>query len=255
MNWRGVPRRAFLYLLAAATGFLAAYLILFIFAFPAEVIPDEAQVPNVVGMTFDRAARALGRAGFTTVEGESRFHRVVAAGVVLQQDPPADSRQKRGIEVRLAVSAGQRSSAVPQLTGMTEQAARIALANAGFELGTINRQNSDNPRGMVFMSDPPPGAQVQLPAAVNLVISEGPAIIIAPDLMGRTLPEARSLLEQIGLRLGNVSRDTNSFQVENTVIRQVPAGGQPVTAGGTVNVVVSEFPVAAPVPIDTLPVR
>lgn len=255
MNWRGVPRRAFLYLLAAATGFLAAYLILFIFAFPAEVIPDEAQVPNVVGMTFDRAARALGRAGFTTVEGESRFHRVVAAGVVLQQDPPADSRQKRGIEVRLAVSAGQRSSAVPQLTGMTEQAARIALANAGFELGTINRQNSDNPRGMVFMSDPPPGAQVQLPAAVNLVISEGPAIIIAPDLMGRTLPEARSLLEQIGLRLGNVSRDTNSFQVENTVIRQVPAGGQPVTAGGTVNVVVSEFPVAAPVPVDTLPVR
>ena len=255
MNWRGVPRRAFLYLLAAATGFLAAYLILFIFAFPAEVIPDEAQVPNVVGMTFDRAARALGRAGFTTVEGESRFHRVVAAGVVLQQDPPADSRQKRGIEVRLAVSAGQRSSAVPQLTGMTEQAARIALANAGFELGTINRQNSDNPRGMVFMSDPPPGAQVQLPAAVNLVISEGPAIIMAPDLMGRTLPEARSLLEQIGLRLGNVSRDTNSFQVENTVIRQVPAGGQPVTAGGTVNVVVSEFPVAAPVPLDTLPVR
>lgn len=255
MNWRGVPRRAFLYLLAAATGFLAAYLILFIFAFPAEVIPDEAQVPNVVGMTFDRAARALGRAGFTTVEGESRFHRVVAAGVVLQQDPPADSRQKRGIEVRLAVSAGQRSSAVPQLTGMTEQAARIALANAGFELGTINRQNSDNPRGMVFMSDPPPGAQVQLPAAVNLVISEGPAIIIAPDLIGRTLPEARSLLEQIGLRLGNVSRDTNSFQVENTVLRQVPAGGQPVTAGGTVNVVVSEFPVAAPVPVDTLPVR
>jgi eukaryotic-like serine/threonine-protein kinase len=255
VNWRGVPRRAFLYLLAAATGFLAAYLILFIFAFPAEVIPDEAQVPNVVGMTFDRAARALGRAGFTTVEGESRFHRVVAAGVVLQQDPPADSRQKRGIEVRLAVSAGQRSSAVPQLTGMTEQAARIALANTGFELGTINRQNSDNPRGMVFMSDPPPGAQVQLPAAVNLVISEGPAIIIAPDLIGRTLPEARSLLEQIGLRLGNVSRDTNSFQVENTVIRQVPAGGQPVTAGGTVNVVVSEFPVAAPVPMDTLPVR
>jgi beta-lactam-binding protein with PASTA domain len=255
VNWRGAPRRAFPYLLVAAGGFLAAYVILFFFAFPAEVIPDEAEVPNVVGMTFDRAARALGRAGFTTAQGESRFHRVVAAGVVLQQDPPADSRQKRGIEVRLAVSAGQRSAEVPQLTGMAEQAARIALANAGFELGTINRQNSDNPRGMVFMSDPAPGQQVQLPATVNLIISEGPAIITAPDLVGRTLPEARSLLEQIGLRLGNVSRDTSSFQVENTVLRQVPAGGQPVSAGGTVNVVVSEFPAMAPVPMDTFPVR
>lgn len=255
MNWRGAPRRAFPYLLVATTGFLAAYLILFFFAFPAEVIPDEAEVPNVVGMTFDRASRALTRAGFTTVEGEARFHRVVAAAVVLQQDPPADSRQKRGTEVRLAISAGQRSAEVPQLTGMTEQSARVALANAGFELGTINRQNSDNPRGMVFMTDPPPGDQVQLPATVNLIISEGPAIIIAPDLVGRTLPEARSLLEQIGLRLGNVSQDTSSFQIENTVLRQIPAGGQPVPTGGTVNVVVSQFPAVAPVPVDTFPVR
>lgn len=255
MNWRGVPRRAFPYLLVSAIGLLSAYLFLFFFAFPAEVIPDDAEVPNVVGMTFERASRALSSAGFAAVEGEQRFHRVVARGVVLQQDPPADSRQRRGTEVRLAVSAGQRRGEVPQVGGLTEQAARVALANAGFELGPITRVNSEQPRGMVVSSNPTAGEQVELPASVTLVVSEGPAVIIAPDLTGRTLAESRSLLEQIGLRVGNVSRDTSSIHAENTVIRQVPSGGQPVSAGGTVNVTVSRFPPPAPLQLDTFPVR
>jgi eukaryotic-like serine/threonine-protein kinase len=255
VDWRGLPRRSFPYVLVAAIGFLGAYLLLFFFAFPAEVLPDDARVPNVVGMTFERASRALHNAGFAPVEGEQRFHRVTAAGVVLQQDPPADSRQRRGTEVRLAVSAGQRSAEVPQVTGLTEQAARVAIGNAGFELGPTTRVHSDQPRGMVVMSNPPPGEQVELPGTVALVVSEGPAVILAPDLVGRTLPEARSILEQIGLRVGGVTRDTSSIYPENTVMRQQPSGGQPVSAGGTVNIVLSRFPPISTYPLDTLPLR
>jgi serine/threonine-protein kinase len=253
VDWRGLPRRAFPYLLAVVTGLLSSYLLLFFFAFPTEVVPDEGKVPNVVGMTFDRAARTLERSGFIVVQGESRHHRIVAAGIVLQQDPPADSRQKRGTEVRLAISAGQRTADVPQVTGMTEQQARVALANAGFQLGPISRQTSEHPRGNVFMSDPAPGTRTQLPATVSLLVSEGPAVINLPDLIGRTLPEARSLLEQIGLRIGNVSRDTSSFQPENTVIRQAPRPGQTVPSRGSVDLVVSRFPAPRPITIDTTP--
>lgn len=251
MDWRGLPRRAFPYLLVSATALLSSYLLLFCFAFPTDVIPDESNVPNVVGMTFDRAARTLEKAGFAAVEGETRFHRVVAPGVVLQQDPPADSRQKRGTEVRLAVSAGQRTAEVPQLTGLTEQQARIALANAGFDLGRISRQNSDHPRGMVFLSDPPSGTRRQLPAAVSLVVSEGPAVISVPELVGRTLAEARSIVEQLGLRVGSVTSDTSSFNPENTVIAQAPSGGHVIGAGGTVNLVVSRFPPPPSMPSDS----
>lgn len=254
MDWRGLPRRAFPYLLVSATGFLASYLFLFFFAFPAEVIPDEGKVPNVVGMTVDRAARALENAGFQPVQGETRFHRVVAPNVVLQQDPPADSRQKRGIDVRLAVSAGQKAAEVPQVTGLSEQQARVALANAGFALGRIARQPSDHPRGMVFMSDPAAGQKLQLPATVTLLVSEGPAVINLPDLVGRTLPEARSLLEHLGLRVGSVGLDTSSFQPENTVVRHEPGPGQPVQAGGSVSFVVSRFPPPMPLPTDTTPI-
>ncbi|HUR92765.1 MAG TPA: PASTA domain-containing protein [Gemmatimonadaceae bacterium] len=257
MNWRAAPRRAFPYLLTAAGGFLLAYLLIFFFAFPAEVIPDDADVPNVVGLMYSDGAQRIEKAGFHAVQGESRFHPRAPEGTVLQQDPPAESSQKRGIDVRLAVSAGQRSAPVPQITGLSEQQARVSIANAGFELGTVRREASDQPRGSIIASTPPSGEVLQLPAKVNIVVSDGPAIVVAPDLVGRTLPDARSLLEQIGLRIGGVGRDTSSFQPENTIISQSPPAGQAVSAGGRINVVVSRFPPASSLAVpsrpDTLP--
>lgn len=246
MKWRAAPRSAFPYLLTAAGGFLLAYVLIFLFAFPADVIPDDADVPNVVGLMYADAAQRIERAGFQAVQGESRFHPRAAEGTILQQDPPAESTQKRGIDVRLAVSAGQRSGPVPEVTGLSEQQARVAIANAGFELGTVRREASDQPRGSIIGSDPPSGEVMQLPAAVSIVVSDGPAIVIAPDLVGRTLPDARSLLEQIGLRVGGVGRDTSSFQPENTILSQSPPAGQAVSAGGRINVTVSRFPPVAP---------
>ena len=253
MQWRASSRRAFPYLLTAAGGFLLAYLLIFLFAFPAEVIPDDADVPNVVGLMYSDAARRIEKAGFQAVQGESRFHPRAAEGTVLQQDPPAESSQKRGIDVRLAVSAGQRSAAVPQVTGLGEQQARVAIANAGFELGTVRREASEQPRGSIIASSPPSGEVMQLPAAVNIVVSDGPAIVTAPDLVGRTLPDARSLLEQIGLRIGGVGRDTSSFQPENTILRQSPSAGQAVSAGGRINVTVSRFPPVSPLSVPPVP--
>lgn len=253
MNWRAAPRTAFPYLLTAAGGFLLAYVLIFLFAFPAEVIPDDADVPNVVGLMYSDAAQRIEKAGFQAVQGESRFHPRAPEGTVLQQDPPAESTQKRGIDVRLAVSAGQRSAPVPQVTGLSEQQARVAIANAGFELGTVRREASDQPRGSIIASTPPAGEMLQLPAVVSIVVSDGPAIVIAPDLVGRTLPDARSMLEQIGLRIGGVGRDTSSFQPENTILSQSPPAGQAVSAGGRINVTVSRFPPADPLYLPTRP--
>lgn len=253
MNWRAAPRNAFPYLMTAASGFLLAYLLIFLFAFPAEVIPDDADVPKVVGLMYADAAQRIEKAGFHAVQGESRFHPRAQEGMVLQQDPPAESNQKRGIDVRLAVSAGQRSAPVPQVTGLSEQQARVAIANAGFDLGTVRREASDQPRGSIIASSPPSGEVLQLPAAVNIVVSDGPAIVVAPDLVGRTLPDARSLLEQIGLRVGAVGRDTSSFQPENTILSQSPPAGQSVSAGGRVNVVVSRFPPVSPLYVPPRP--
>ena len=62
MNGRALGRRAFPYLVVSAFGFLLAYVLLFIFAFPSDVVPDDGRVPAVVGLPFDQAVAALEKA-------------------------------------------------------------------------------------------------------------------------------------------------------------------------------------------------
>jgi beta-lactam-binding protein with PASTA domain len=251
MSWRTLPRRAFPYLIAAAGGFLIAYTAVFLFAFPAEVLPDDGILPNVVGKTYEDAAAILQKEGFPAQQGESRFHRTISANIVLQEDPPAGSRQKRGTTVVLALSAGQKSAEVPVTTNMSQQQARISIENTGLTMGSISEQLSDSPRGLVIATSPPAGTKMQLPGSVDIVLSKGPATVQMPDLYGRSVGEARSMIEQLGLRIAGMSRDTSSLQPENSVIRQLPAAGQTISAGGPVSLTVSHFPVPPSIRIDT----
>jgi serine/threonine-protein kinase len=251
MSWRELPRRAFPYLIAAAGGFLIAYTAVFLFAFPAEVLPDDGILPNVVGKTFEDASVALQKAGFPAQQGETRFSRTVSANVVLQEDPPAGSRQKRGTNVVLALSGGQKTAEVPVTTNMSQQQARISIENTGLVMGNVSEQLSDAPRGLVIATSPPAGTKVELPGTVDIVLSKGPASVNMPDLYGRSVGEARSMVEQIGLRIAGVSRDTSSLQPENTVIRQLPAAGATISAGGAVSLTVSHFPPPPSLRIDT----
>jgi len=251
VNWRALPRRAFPYLIAAVGGFLIAYVAVFLFAFPAEVLPDDGVLPNVVGKTFENASAILQKAGFPAQQGELRYHKNIGAGVVLQEDPPAGSRQKRGTTVVLALSAGQKSAEVPVTSNMSQQQARISIENTGLTLGNVSEQLSDQPRGLVIASSPPAGTKVDLPGSVDIVLSKGPATIQVPDLYGRSVGEARSMVEQLGLRIAGISRDTSSLQPENTIIRQLPTAGTTVPAGGPVSLTVSHFPPPPSSRIDT----
>jgi eukaryotic-like serine/threonine-protein kinase len=251
VNFRALPRRALPYLIAAVGGFLISYVAVFLFAFPAEVLPDDGILPNVVGKTFENASAILQKAGFPAQQGETRFHKTIPANVVLQEDPPAGSRQKRGTAVVLALSGGQRSAEVPVTTNMSQQQARISIENTGLTLGTVTEQLADQPRGLVIASSPPAGTKVQLPGSVDIVLSKGPAVVQVPDLYGRSVGEARSMIEQLGLRVAGISRDTSSLQPENTVIRQLPSAGQTVSAGGPVSLTVSHFPPPPTIRIDT----
>jgi len=253
VNGRALGRRAFPYLVVSALGFLLAYVLVFIFAFPSDVVPDDGRVPAVVGLPFDGAVAALEKAGFHGVRGETRYHRTVARDAILQQDPPAGSLQKRGIDITLAVSGGQRSATVPDVVGTSLQQARVAIENAGFQFGPTIERTSDQPRGAVTGSEPAAGEVIPLPAVVRIAISRGPATLQVPDLTGRTVADARSTLEQLGLRLGAVSRDTSSLQPENTILSQFPAPGQTVGAGGQVSLRVSRFPAPPKIQIDTAP--
>ena len=239
MNWRSASRRALPYLIAATGGFVVAYMVVAFVVFPAEIIPDDAIVPNVVNTSYDDAARAVARAGFRAERGEQRLHATAPARTVLQQDPPAGSREKTGTIVRLHISSGQRTSAVPRVVGQTRQQAQIAIENAGLDVGRVDIEHSNSPAGQVISSRPPAGERVTLPASVELVVSRGPATTEVPNLVGATLPTARDRLQSLGLRVGTVAIDSLSLEPTNTVTLQDPEAGRTVPSGMLINLTIS----------------
>lgn len=239
MNWRATTRRLLPYLVVAAGGFLLAYLIVAFFIFPAGVVPDDAVVPNVTGMLFDDAVAQLRKTGFKGKQGEMRAHSDAPRLTVLDETPPAGTRTIRGTTVVLAVSAGQQMGTVPTLSGMTRAQAESTLERSGFNVGEIQQQPSGQPRGMVIDSHPAGGQQAPLPGPVSLVLSMGPASVAVPDLVGKTYPQGRSILEQLGLHIGVVTIDSAAAVPANTITSQTPAAGASVAAGGGVSLTIS----------------
>ena len=118
MSWRARTRRLIPYVVTALAGFTIAYLILFLFVFRPSVIPEDARVPDVMGMDYEVARERLSNAGFEAEMGPLRPDPVVANGAVVEQSPKAGAILEEGGKVVLTVSAGPpRSNPVASDTG------------------------------------------------------------------------------------------------------------------------------------------
>ena len=238
MTWRGPLRRLLPYVIAVTAGFLLSYMIVAFVVFPAGVIPQDTRVPNVIGLTYNDAVRQLEQKGLKAERGETRFHNAAPKGTVLDQQPAPGGKEAPGIRVTLVVSGGQKFGTVPGIIGMSRELALNALEVAGFDVGEVSERPSNDPRGAVIDSRPRPGTQAPMPSAVSLVLSAGPTTVIVPDVIGRALSDARLLLRQVGLNVGDVQFAGGGAAVADAsavVLSQSPPAGSQAAANSRVN--------------------
>jgi len=235
VNWRATSRRLLPYALVAAGGFLLAYLFVAFFVFPPQIIPDDVKVPQVVGLLYDEAVNRLQAAGFKAKTGEERFVELAPKSTVLAQSPPPGATEPRGSEIVLDVSAGQRQLQVPSVVGLAQIVAEDAIEKAGLEVGDVKEQESQSARGAVLQTLPAAGTPVAPSTRIDLVVSSGPPSINAPDVVGQPYASARAMLEQVGLKVGDVTTDSLSTASSQTVISQTPAAGSRMAPGAKVS--------------------
>lgn len=234
MSWRSKIRNSLAYVIVAVAGFMLAYLVAAFVVFPSGgIIPEDATVPAVVGMTYDQAATELRRAGFQAAEGETRFHASVPKGTVLEQEPAAGAKEMMGTKVTLAVSGGQATQPVPNTIGMTRETAEQTIEQAGFTVSGIEERASQQPVGEVIDSRPRPGTSATVPGSVVLILSSGPSLVSTPDVTGLSVPQARQLLTAAGLAVGDIAYE---YAPGGTIVMtQSPAPGTQVPQGTRVS--------------------
>ena len=131
--------------------------------------PRPIAVPNVVGQPYESAASTLFGAGFAVVREDVEDD--AAEGIVVAQDPAANSLQGRGATITLQVSQGPATSTVPDVTSQAEQQARTAIRNAGFEVEVV-RVDTEDPtlEGIVTSQEPPGGTELEPGETITLFV-------------------------------------------------------------------------------------
>ena len=79
-------------------------------------------------------------------------------------------------------------------------------------------------------------------SAVNFVVSTGPPLVAAPNVVGLTQVAATTAITGAGLVVGLVTNASSATVPAGSVISQTPVGGTQVAPGSAVNLTVSSGP-------------
>jgi serine/threonine-protein kinase len=234
----GVRSVGRLLLLAAALG--GTFLLFFGVALRVALRAREVQVPAVVGKTVNDATQALGALGLTLrIDPTRRSDPQIAANRIMLQDPPAGAAARAQRSIRVWLSAGPRTTTVPELIGQTERTARLRMEQDGVELGSVSEFRSpDYPADAVVSQDPPPDAKAP---KVSLLLNRGEeaTTYVMPDVIGMDGARVAEALRARGFRATIVGSQPYPGVPPGTVVRQQPQGGFRVAASDPISLEVS----------------
>ncbi len=139
---------------------------------------------------------------------------------------------------------------VPDLRGKNFEEVKNDLSSKDLNYRTEWKSSLYTPKNKILSQVPGPGTEIKENRPVTLFISKGPQYVSTPDLRGRSLIEARSLLEQetsagenptvSSLVIGNIARVYSDRQPSEHIITQSPPPGRKVLSGSRIDVLISK---------------
>jgi serine/threonine-protein kinase len=141
----------------------------------------------------------------------------------------------------------QEGDPVPDVVGLTLNDARTEITDAGFVVGSVDQEASDEPQGRVLEQDPDAGDNAAEGDAIDLVVSSGPEPVAIPDVVDKPRATAINELEAAGFTVREGTREASDKNA-GIVLRTNPGGGTEVAPGSTVTIIVSSGPEAQRVP-------
>lgn len=137
---------------------------------------------------------------------------------------------------------------VPQLVGLTQTQALEAITNAELTVKITEVFSEVVPKGVVISADPASGNSVSKTTVISIVISKGPEFFTVPNLQNMTVAQAKSSLEDAGLKLGPTTFAYSDNVKKNHVISTDPAIGELAKPNSLVSLVLSKgkAPIAIP---------
>ncbi|QJT01163.1 Stk1 family PASTA domain-containing Ser/Thr kinase [Streptomyces asoensis] len=198
--------------------------------------PEIVKVPDVTGSRQDKAEELLKTDGLEPGLVTQEFSEDVIKGFVISTDPEAGTKRRAGTAVSIVVSKGAPVD-IPDVTGDALNDARAELEEAGLKVKVATEQvNSEFDKGLVATQTPEEGSEAAEGDTVTLTVSKGPEMVEVPDVVGASVDDAKSLLEQSGFE---VEEDRGLLGIfGDTVKSQSVDGGDTAPKGSTITITI-----------------
>ncbi len=190
-------------------------------------------VPDLTGLTVEEVQDVTSSRNLRYEIIDSVFSSEMPRGTVLKQNPYARSKVKKNRKIFLTMNAiNPEMVAMPRLVGLSIRQARLALQNAGLILGEIEYRPDfaiNNVLQQMYKDSViNEGTEIHKESVIDLVLGMGLSkeTTRLPDLVGKSLEDAREIIADYYLNIGAITYDESMENEEDTasafIWRQYP---------------------------------
>jgi serine/threonine-protein kinase len=130
---------------------------------------------------------------------------------------------------------------VPDLVGKTVTQARLELSKKDLSLALKGTESNDRiEKGLITRQEPGAGSRIRTTTPVQVLTSSGSGVATVPDLAGKPLDEALTLLQAAGLTRGKMTQIHTPRLPAGRLLAQKPAPGTLVERGYPVGLLLSQ---------------
>jgi serine/threonine-protein kinase len=197
---------------------------------------------SLIGKTEQAAKNALTQIGLV-VKTQTGSSSTVEKGHVYDCEPKTGTSVKEGTEVTIYISTGPEvlEVDVPNLLSKEESEAEQLLEENNLEKKSSYDYSDEVEAGKVISQNPEAGTKVEEGTTISYVVSLGKeeSMVKVPNLLGKTLEQAKELLESKNLTYGDISEEYDST-AEGKIISQSITKGTEVSEGTAIDLVISK---------------
>lgn len=203
---------------------------------------QKSEVPNVMNLDVKDAEKYLKEAGLKVKINSSNSEKVGFNKVFIQY-PEAGKIVKTNRTIQIWVNNGK-GKEVPNIEKMELLEAKSILQNSDIQIEKIDYQPSDAKFNTIISVYPAPGTKLDPNQKISLLVSSRKIVdaSVMPNLIGLDLNDAQTLLVQLGLKAGKISRANDDTLPINAIISTSPAPGAKIEKGQTVSIVINSGP-------------
>ncbi len=197
-------------------------------------------VPDFTGLTLQEAEELAKEHSLSVSVKGREYNETVPADKIISQDPESGEKAKKEQEIGVVISRGTEHMVLSDYKNDKLDDVKADLKSLKIDYEVLEVFDEEIEEGRVVKTEPRAKSKISENTTVSVYVSKGPEKkeTVAPNIIGNTVENARILLHNRGLEVGEITY-IDSDQPKDTVIQQSPVSGASIEDGEAVDLVLS----------------